>query len=177
MTKAFALTIVFLLLAVVQTSFFASLPGLLAYAPLVVACGVYLRQHVQERSGALWIAGFGIFLDLLPIPSFPFETVSYAAAAVVATLTAGRVFSNRSWYGLLACGASSVAALGAARAVVLGIVSLRRPELVSWTAFGETFLWNMLLLPVLLSLCFAFAGQIRSFLRTTFMISRDRDTL
>ena len=177
MTKALALTILFLLLAVVQTSFFSSLPGLLAYAPLVLACGVYLRQHVQERSGALWIVGFGIFLDLLAIPSFPFETISYAAAAAVASLTAGRVFSNRSWYGLLACGASSVVALGMSRAVVLSIVSLRRPELVSWAAFGETFLWNMALLPVLLSLCFAFAGQIRSFLRTTFMISRDRDTL
>jgi rod shape-determining protein MreD len=177
MTKARALTILFLLLAVVQTSFFSSLPGLLAYAPLVLACGVYLRQHVQERSGVLWIAGFGMFLDLLAIPSFPFESVSYAAAAVIATLTAGHVFSNRSWYGLLACGASSMAALGLTRAVVLGIVSLRHPERVSWAAFGETFFWNMVLLPILLSLCFAFAGQIRSFLRTTFMISRDRDTL
>jgi len=177
MTKALALTIVFLLLAVLQTSFFASLPGLLAYAPLVVACGVYLRQHVQERSGTLWIAGFGVFLDILAIPSFPFETISYAVAAVVTALTAGRVFSNRSWYGLLACGASTVAALGITRAIVLSIVSLRRPELVSWDAFGETFLWSMVLLPVLLSLCFAFAGHIRSFLRTTFMISRDRETL
>lgn len=177
MTKALALTIVFLLLAVIQTSFFASLPGLLAYVPLVVACGVYLRQHVQERSGALWIAGFGIFLDVLAIPSFPFETVSYGAAAIVASLTAGRVFSNRSWYGLLACGASSVAALTMTRAIVLLIIGLRLPERVSWVAVGDTLLWNMILLPVILSLCFAFAGQIRSFLRTTVMVSRDRNTL
>lgn len=177
MTKALTLTTFFLLLAVIQTSFFSSLPGLLAYAPIVVACGVYLRQHVQERSGALWIAGFGIFLDALAIPSFPFETVSYAVAAMVAALTSERVFSNRSWYGLLACGGSSVAALGLTRAVVLWIVSLRHPERVSWAAFGETFLWNMILLPVILSLCFMFAGQIRSFLRTAFMVSRDRGTL
>lgn len=177
MTKAFAMTVLFLLLAIVQTSFFASMPGLVAYAPIVLAAGIYLRQHVQEASGSVWIGAFGLFLDVLSIPSFPFETVSYGMAAIVVALTARHVFSNRSWYGMLACGGTTLVALNVARACVLGIVSLRHPERVSWIAFFDAFLWNAVLLFLLLAVFFSFAGQIRSFLKTAFMISRDRDTL
>lgn len=177
MTKAIALVLLFLMLAIVQTSFFSSLPGVLAYTPLVIAAGIYLRQHVQEESGALWIVAFGLFLDVLAIPSFPLETLSYGAAAVMVSLTSQHVFSNRSWYGLLACGGSAVVAMNVVRAITLGIVSLRHPERVSWHAFGNTALWNLVLLFALLAIFFAFAGQIRSFLKTTFMISKDRDTL
>ncbi len=177
MTKALALTLLFLMLAIVQTSFFSSLPGILAYAPLVIAAGIYLRQHVQEPSGAFWIVAFGLFLDMLAIPSFPLETFSYGAAAIAVSLTSQHVFSNRSWYGLIACGGSAIVAMNVTRAIILGIVALRHPERVSWPAFGETLLWNLILLFVFLVIFFAFAGQIRSFLKTTFMISKDRDTL
>jgi len=177
MTKAIALTLLFLLLAVIQTSFFSSLPGILAYTPLVIAAGIYLRQHVQELGGALWIVAFGLFLDVLAIPSFSFETLSYGTAAIVVSLSSQHVFSNRSWYGLLACGGLSVVAMNVTRAIVLGAVSLQHPERVSWHAFGNTVVWNLALLFVLLAIFFAFAGQIRSFLKTAFMISKDRDTL
>lgn len=177
MIRIAALLALFLLLVVAQTSFFASLPGLLAYTPLVLAGGVYLLQHVGERSGALWILWLGIFLDVLAIPSFPLESLSYAAAAAVAYLSAQRVFSNRSWYGLAACGILSVLTLSAVRALTLGVILVQRPERVSWTAYFDTLLWNLVLMVVLLTLFFSFAGHIRGFLKSTFMVSKERDTL
>lgn len=177
MMRPAAAFFLFLALAILQTSFFASLPGLLAYTPLVIAAGVYLVQHAGERAGAFWIAGFGLFLDILALSSFPGETVSYAAAGVAAFLSAQHLFSNRSWYGLIACGASAVISLNVVRAVVLAAVALRHPERVSWAAFGDTLLWNLVLVALLLSLLFTFAKQIRGVLRAGFMVSRERDTL
>lgn len=177
MTRPIAAFLLFLALAILQTSLFSSLPSWLAYTPLVVAAGVYLVQHGGERAGAFWIAGFGLFLDILALSSFPLEAVSYAAAGVAAYVSAQHLFSNRSWYGLVACGAAAVLSLNAVRALVLGVVSLRHPERVSWLAFGDTLLWNLILVAVLLTLFFAFAKQIRGLLRAGFMVSRERDTL
>lgn len=167
----------FLVLAVLQTSLFASLPGWLAYTPLVFAAGVYLVQHVGERAGAYWIAGFGLFLDALAIPSFPFETISYAAAAATAYVSARQVFSNRSWYGLVACGACSVVALAGARGLLLAGLSLKHPERVSWDAFASTLLWDAVLMTALVSVLFGFARHIRSVLRVGINPGRRRDTL
>jgi rod shape-determining protein MreD len=177
MTRLVALLALFLLLVIVQTSFFASLPGLLAYTPLVLAAAVYLLQHVGERAGALWILWLGVFLDLLAIPSFPLESISYAAAALVAYLSAQRIFSNRSWYGLIACGVLTVLTLSSIRALTLGVILIRRPERVSWNAYFDTLFWDLALMVVLLSVFFLFARHIRGFLKTTFMLSPDRDTL
>lgn len=177
MTRALMLLLLFLGLAIVQTSFFSSLSGAPAYAPLVLAAGVYMLQHVGDRSGAFWIAGFGLFLDALAIPSFPLESIAYVVAAVAAMLSARHLFSNRSWYGLAACGLVSVASLGVARAGVLGIVWLQHPERVSWPTYWDTLLWNAILIVVLLSIFFTFARQIRGFLKSAFLVSRDRDTL
>jgi len=173
-TAAIAL---FLAFSILQTGFFASLTGILAYTPLVVAIGIYLMQHAGERTGPFWIAGFGMFLDLLAIPSFPFETASYAAAGIVAYLSARHLFSNRSWYGLIACGMLSMLSLGAVRALVILGISLRHPERVSWITFGDTLIWNLILITLLLSVLFALARQIRAFLRLGYVVSRGRDPL
>lgn len=177
MMRPAAAFLLFLALAILQTSFFASLPGLLAYTPLVIAAGVYLVQHGGERAGAFWIAGFGLFLDILSLASFPLETASYAAAGIAAYVSAQHLFSNRSWYGLIACGTSAVLSLNAVRAAILAAVALRHPERVSWAAFGDTLLWNLILVAMLLTVFFAFAKQIRTFMRVGFMVSRERDTL
>lgn len=177
MTRFAAAFLLFLGFSILQTSFFASLPGWLAYTPLVVAAGVYLVQHGGERAGAFWVAGFGLFLDILALSSFPLEAASYAAAGIAAYVSAQHLFSNRSWYGLIACGTSAILSLNAVRAVVLAAISLQHPERVSWAAFGDTLLWNLVLVAVLLTIFFAFARQIRTFLRVGLVVSRERDTL
>ncbi|OGL95159.1 hypothetical protein A2348_02445 [Candidatus Uhrbacteria bacterium RIFOXYB12_FULL_58_10] len=175
MRRSLSIFLLFLALAIIQTSFFASLPGLLAYTPLVAASGVYLVQHVGERYGAFWIASFGVFLDILSIPSFPLETFPYVTAGLAAYLSARHLFSNRSWYGLIACGAFTLLSLGLVRAFILVAISLRHPETVSWMAFWDTLLWNAVLSTVLLTAFFGFAGRIRSFLRTGFLASNGHE--
>lgn len=177
MTRPIALILAFLTLSVIQTSFFASLPSPISYFPLVLAAGIYLRQHAQERFGTELIAGFGIFLDAVAVSEFPLETVTYGVAATVAAVTSLHVFSNRSWYGLLACGGATLVALNATRAVLLAVLSLRHPEAVSFAAYGHTLLWNGVFLLVALTLAFSFARQIRAVLRTTVLVSRRTETL
>lgn len=177
MSRALAWLALFLGLAIVQTSFFASLPGTLAYTPFVLSSGVYLVQHVGQRFGAYAVAGIGLWVSLLGIAVFPAEWFATAAAGVVAYASARHVFSNRSWYGLLACGCLTVAAWAAAQALALAMAEFRHPEAVSWSAFlsaaGATFLLNALLL----SAFFAAAKPIQGFLTAAFLLSRDREML
>lgn len=157
--------LVFLSLAILQTSLIASLPGLFAYTPIVLAAGVFLSQQAGLVVGAVWISSFGVFTDLFAVPSFPFETAAYIMAGLSTHALAQNLFSNRSWYGLMACGTMVLASLYAVRAVTIGIISLRTPDQVSWDAFGVSFAWNAILLLFLLSICFAFARRLKKFLR------------
>jgi rod shape-determining protein MreD len=177
MSRPFSAALLFLTLSVLQTSFFASLPGVLAYTPLVLSSGIYLLQHVGERTGAYWIAGFGLFIDVMGIPSFPAETASYACAALAADASARNLFSNRSWYGLAACGITTALSMAAARGCILLAVELAHPERISWSAYADTLVWNAVLGTALLSIFFSFAGQIRKFLRVSIASNRGRDTL
>lgn len=177
MSRVLAFLALFFALAILQTSFFASLPGVLAYTPFVLASGVYLVQHVGQRFGAAAVAGMGVWVSALGIATFPAEWVASAAAGVVALVSARQVFSNRSWYGLIACGCLTVVAWAVTQAAALGLTELRHPESVSWqaffSAFGATFVLNILLL----TLFFSAAKPIREFLRAAFLVSRERETL
>jgi len=161
--KRLLVNLLFFLAALsVQIGFIASLPGFLSYAPLVFSVGVFLIQHIGSRSGVYWIVGFGLVLDALSLSAFPAEVLSYAAAAAVAYASARYLFSNRSWYGLIACGAASVLSMGVVRAAILGTVLLRHPERVSWGAFGGSVVWNLLLTAVLLTILFLTSKRLRT---------------
>lgn len=164
----------FLALAILQTSFFSSLPGALSYTPLVLAAGIYFVQHVGERSGAYWIAGFGAFLDFFVIPSFPLEVVAHVAAAAVLGVSARQIFSNRSWYGLVACGTVTALSLGATRAGILVLVSLRHPERVSWPLLWDASVWTLVLTVLQLTLLFGLTRRIRSILTVRWMRAENR---
>ncbi|NBS41542.1 hypothetical protein EBS80_02685 [bacterium] len=177
MSRAFALLALFLCLAILQTSFFASLPGVLAYTPFVLASGIYLAQHVGQRFGAYVVAGIGLWVSLLGISTFPAEWVASAAAGATAYLSARHIFSNRSWYGLTACGALTVAAWGGTQAVLLGLTEFRHPEAVSWQAFFAALCATFVLNEILLTVFFSAAKPIREFLGAAFLVSRDRESL
>jgi hypothetical protein len=172
-----AMIMVFLSLAAIQTSFIASLPGWLAFTPLVVAAGVYMVQYEGQAAGAVWIMVFGLFLEIMSIPSFPWETFSYLVGAAICYFSARHVFSNRSWYGLAACGVAVVLGMHLVRAAVLAVVSLRQPEGAPWNAFADSLVWNALLMVGLLTVLFIFGRPLRHALRRAFLVSRERDTL
>ncbi len=94
----------FLAAFVFETSFLVSLPLFFSLSPFVFACGVYLIQHHGLLDGFFWILFYGLFIQLFHLHVSPFPLIGYATAAAVCLFTARQVFSNRSLYGVIACG-------------------------------------------------------------------------
>ncbi len=176
MTRVLSPIVLFLTLVVLQTSFFASLPGALAYTPFAFSAGVYLVQHGGQRLGAVAVAGIGLWVAALGISTFPGEWVAAIAGGVTAHVSARNVFSNRSWYGLIACGCLALTTQAVVQSALLGLTQLRHPEAVSWPSFFHAFATTFVLNILLLTIFFAAARPIRKFLRATFLISRDHSS-
>ncbi len=87
-----------------QTSFIAALPGWLSLIPLVVALGVFGIQYFTSPAFILTLLAYGIWVDFLGIGRIDWETISWMVAGAATLLAARWLFSNRSWYGLMACG-------------------------------------------------------------------------
>ncbi|MBU0646155.1 hypothetical protein KJ611_01595 [Patescibacteria group bacterium] len=175
MIRLAVFTLAFLGLAIIQNSFFASLPGVLPLWPLILAVGVYLLQHQSLTAGAWLIAANGLFLDLFHLQMVPAETISYLLTALAAAYSAKHVFSNRSLYGVLACGSATFGVLKLSQMAILGLVWLREAEQVDWTVFSRETFWSGILLMIGLLLLFPFAVRIKKLLHKSFFVSQ-RDT-
>lgn len=160
----------FLLLAVVQNSFFASLPGALPLFPLILTVGVYLLQHQSQSLGGWLIVANGIFFDYWHLQNVPLETLSYSLTALAAWYMAKHVFSNRSLYGVLACGLTSLVILKVMQMGILGLLWLRETESVSWDYFYQEAFWTALLMISGLIILFPFANRIKKILQKTFFL-------
>ncbi len=92
-----------LALSLIETSFFGSLHGLFRFTPFVLVTSVYLLQHHGVKASIFWMILHGILLDVSGASIIPFVTLAYFLTACVAYLSAERLFSNRSFYGVVAC--------------------------------------------------------------------------
>ncbi len=176
MTRHLASFFVFLTLALVQTSFFASLPSPLSLTPLVFAGGVYALQHLGAKDGAWWLVGIGLFLDLFRIGTMPGETVAYALAALAAIWLSGHVFSNRSLYGMIGCAFLSLSVLHLARAGILALVNLSDPSVVPWSLFLSFAAWQYVLVGALMVILFSLSKRMKKALKRV-LILPSRETL
>ncbi len=169
--------VVFIILTVIQTSFISSLPSIFVYTPFLLAVAIFIIQQTGNRSGLAWIIVFGVYLDLFSISVFPFETLSFLACAMSATLVSERLFSNRSWYGLIACGMTGILALSLTRSLILffsSVWSHSQPSLLeSWFVFK----WNSILLMIILTILFALTRPLRRFLTASFVLMKQQETL
>lgn len=91
----------FIFLASVELGLVYALPFPIDRFPLVLCVSVFAFQSLDIRHAPWWIIGQGFLLDLLLISFVSFELFSYAVVSIVTILTAQRVFSNRSYWGIL----------------------------------------------------------------------------
>jgi len=176
MSRIFVAFLAFFFLFVFQTSFIHALPGWLMLLPVFFAVSVYFTQHHSLAIGAIWLSAYGIMLDLLHINHVPLEFISYSAAGLVALVLSRRLFSNRSLWGVLACGAVSSGTLFLFHVLILFVVQLRAPEHVAWNTFLNESLVIFLSLLLLLFLLFQFAGSFRTILIKSFLLSKKHET-
>lgn len=101
----------FLFLTSVELGFIYALPFPMDRFPLVLCVSVFIFQSLDIRQAVWWIVGHGFVLDLLFISFAPFEFLSYAIVSIVVVVTAQRVFSNRSYWGVLGTITFSLATL------------------------------------------------------------------
>jgi hypothetical protein len=167
----------FVLLSTVELSFISALSPTLRTIPFLFAVSITLLQHHGVRAGAWYVAAFGVLLDAFGLSvAFPM-----APGAMLAALAADRfsraVFSNRSYYGLIGCGASAFGIQTLWQALVLLARSAFLRETVRWTVVATDTLSAFLWLGVWLTILFFAAGGIRRLLGSAFLLPSERRTL
>ena len=100
-----------IILTAIETSFFASLSPPLVYTPVLFTAAIYAIQHRGSTVGIWWLAGYGLYLDILHIGYSPGETIIYFGAGALAYALSRRMFTNRSLYGIIGCGAITLTAV------------------------------------------------------------------
>lgn len=172
MTRFFASSLLFILLAMLESGLIHGLPRPFLYAPLVFACGLYLFQHLNSLIGVWWIFGFGVWLDFWHLGLTPFETVIYAAAALLAVWLGHRLFTNRSLYGVIGNAALTLLFVHLLHIVYLFFDLLRGGPSFSWLALFGFIFWQIFFLTLIVTILFFLAHKIRSFLKNLLIFPR-----
>jgi hypothetical protein len=155
-------------LVLVELAFVHSLPFPWNTMPLTLAVGVYLLQHHRLTIACPWLISCGVIADAWKIGLVPWETLSYAAAAGMAWIGAQKLFSHRSYYGLLANALCAFAALWGVRWVQESAVWFFDPHKATWHLWPVIFLFALLFFCLLITACFLAAKHIRKFVSSVF---------
>jgi hypothetical protein len=175
MSKVLISIVIGLGLSTIETSFFSSFYGFFALTPFVFLVSVYLLQHHGISLAVFWLVVHGLMLDITQMGSVPFLTLAYGFTAIVAYVSSKRVFSNRSFYGVMACTITSFTAL------VFAQVMIGWAGSVGASSFSENFLWSdikkqAILVFIFMTILFSFAKYIRLFLEKMMLIPKARRT-
>jgi len=165
------------ILSIIETSLFASFHGMIRFTPFVFAVSVYLLQHHGISSAASWMVLHGIFLDILQHSQTPFITLAYLVAAFISVLSAQRVFSNRSVYGIVTCALLSYTGF-----TIIDLILRLSGAFISkypfnWFVYLQDTEARYLTLIAFLVILFIFAKRIRVVLAKLFLIPQSRQTL
>lgn len=152
--------VAFLLLSVLEVSFVRGLPPPLLYLPLVLVSGVYLYQHLRLVAGLWWIVGFGFFLDIVRLGVTPAETFHYALAALAVVFLGQRLFSNRSFYGIVGCSLCATVLLQLLHALWFFFFTFNATQPFPWINFLWFVLWQIILTIFLVSIFFFMPQKI-----------------
>ncbi len=175
MSKLIINILIAVLLSTIETSFFSSFHGLFALTPFVFLISVYLIQHHGIYRATIWLIIHGLLLDYTRLGSIPFLTIAYTLVAFVAFILAKRVFSNRSFYGVMACTITSYATFIAMQVIIVWIMSFGE------ATFSDIFLWGdiksqFLLVLIFMPVLFSLAKYIRFFLEKSLLIPKAKRT-
>jgi len=164
MTGTLTRVLGFFLLALLQTSLLASLPFPLNSIPLVFVAGIWLIQQESSVAGAAWIIGMGLWMDLWGLSFVPWQTVGFSIAAIVATVSARKLFSHRSLYGIVSCYLVAAGCTLLWDIAVQFILSLSHPEASAWSAWVLYRVWETGLGIVLIWFVFSSTKHLRRLL-------------
>jgi len=165
MTRVAISTILFLIVFLIETSFISSLPSLFSAIPLVFVLSIYLIQHQGISDGIAWMIGYGFLMDLMQLGDISFSIIPIFAAVVVAVITSKQLFSNRSFYGVIACAISTYATFVLFEAFFTSN---------SWSVFFQTHAERLGMLIVVIAILFSLAPHIRKIVQVMFLPSRNR---
>lgn len=176
MMKILPHLLVAITLSLIETSFFGSLYGMFRFTPFVLVISVYLVQHHAMKPAASWMIIHGILLDIAGSTLIPFITLAFAATAWIALVSAERLFSNRSFYGVAACTSLSYLAFEFASGVLLSVSAFFQKQELSWGTFFDDAGGRFMTLLLFLFFLFSFAKQIRSLLIKLSLLPPSRQT-
>lgn len=163
------------LFSVVETSFFHSLPGWLTLTPFVLGVCVYFVQHQGVHAFIWWLPLHGLFLSSLSAGFTSMEVLPYCVSALLISVSAKHLFSNRSYYGVLSCALVGFAGIVFTESLILLFSQLSHVQ-VHWITFLRQSLIRLLLLFMLLTAIYPFAKRIRSFLVSFSLLPEPRKT-
>jgi hypothetical protein len=144
----------FLLLASLEVGFVYALPFPIDRTPLVLLASVFAFQSMDIRLSAWWVAVQGLLIDLLAISFVPFEFISYTFASVVLILSARRLFSNRSFWGILGTFTLSLLTLTSAEILFAVVGILKEWYTLSWHDLLQLRAWSWALGSIVLLFLF-----------------------
>jgi len=165
MTRVAISTILFLTVFLIETSFISSLPSIFSAIPLVFALSVYLIQYQGVSDGIAWMIGYGFLTDLMHLSDVSFSTIPILAAVIVTVISAKHLFSNRSFYGVIACAVSSYATFVLIEAFFASN---------DWSVFFQTHAERLGMLIVVVAILFSLAPHIRKIVQVMFLPSYNR---
>lgn len=165
MMRYFVSGICFLLLWIIETSFFSSLPSFVAVTPIVFASAVYLIQYQGLMDGFVWILLYGILLQVFHLTTSPFPLLGFCVAATASLLSARHVFSNRSFYGVAACALTGFFSLVVTESLLLLFQSFGSKKNILWGWFFQIRAQEAIMLVFSIGCLFILARPIRRFLR------------
>lgn len=155
-----------------ERSFVASLPEPWMRLPLVLCVGVYLVQHLSLRDGAAWIALAGAFSDAFALTPAPTGTLAGLAAAFASVALSRRAFTNRSLWGILACGGTALLVHAAVLSLAL-FAFFPAQRAAGWAAPLEGLPWALALGSALLWALFRLARRVRRLLSGALRVNRE----
>lgn len=145
---------VFALLASLELAFVSSLPWPLNVAPLVFAASVYVAQHRGLVLDVWWMPAYGLLLDVLGLNRAPLSVLALGISAVVVAYLSRAHLSNRSLYGVLACGAAGYAVFAGIQGLTLLVSSFFSDLPSDWSAWATASAFQGILALVILFLFF-----------------------
>lgn len=161
--------------SILETSFFGSLPGFLTLTPLVLAISVYLVQHQGVHLFVWWLPAHGLFLDSLSPGFTVYDFFPYIVSAILISLTAKHLFSNRSYYGVLSCALTGCVGLIVAEAGLFLLQHIAHVS-VDWLTFLSESVLRLILLLVVITFFYPFAKPIHTFLVSFSLLPERRKT-
>lgn len=177
MTKILIHLCIVLTLSLIESSLFSSFHGMIRFTPFVFVVSVYVLQHHSVANSIWWMILHGIILDTSGLSVYPPVTIAFIISGIVAVFSANHLFSNRSFYGVLACALLSYGSFLLTEFTFLAFFRLISRTDWPFSVFFQDAWRSAIMMILVLSVLFSFARNIRQLLEKGFLIPKSRQTL